>query len=139
MSPALTAASKNYGLQNRSLLMTAIWNRRQRKHPTFLGKWDVFQRVKKLFLTRWQAVKKVRKTSKPHPSAYIGTVGCVLRRKSKTLRSKLFSRTSYSVPVPHGIPVFGVGKLHNAILFLTITDFIDSLMRCPSEEEHRIG
>ncbi len=46
------------------------------------------QRVEKPFSTRWETAKKVRKTSNSHPSAYIDTVGCELRSKSKFLRSK---------------------------------------------------
>ena len=56
-----------------------------------------FQRVEKPFSARWQIVKKFRKPSNSRLSAYIGTVGRELRRKSKSLRSKL----NYNKIIPY--------------------------------------
>ena len=51
----------------------------------------LFQRVeKKLFRHAGRLLKKFRKTSNSRLSAYIGTIGRELRRKSKSLRSKQY-------------------------------------------------
>ena len=70
--------------------------------------------------------KKVRKTSNSHPSAYIGTVGCELRSKSKSLKNKRFfvekERKSKIVR-----KVQNNENSKNVNQILTVTDFFDGL------------
>ena len=79
--------------------------------------------------------KKVRKTSNSRPSAYKGTVGRELRRKSKALRSKLLpglQSSKYSAFTNQDTENKNPLKWE---AILTVSDFFDSLRR-PRRRKH---
>ena len=67
---------RTFALAVSSFMFVLIWNHR------------TFQRVEKPFRHAGRLLKKFRKPSNSRLSAYRGTVGRELRRKSKSLRSK---------------------------------------------------